>query len=98
MPLSVAPGFLVLADIGLLEIVAAAHQQQLETIVFARMPVKLRSRSRALSKIIKFMRFGRIEEAPRCESVDEEIISEPSHLAAVVCIEIVVVDCGPAKI
>ena len=41
MTLGITPNFLIVADVRLLEIIAATHQQELETVVISRAPIKL---------------------------------------------------------
>src|SRR6266849_6685226 len=98
MPLRVAANFLVVGDVGLLEIGARTHEEKLDGVIVTGTPVELRSRARAFSEIEKLFGLRGIEIASGSESIDKEIVAEPASLAAIVGIEVVIVDRGAAEI
>ncbi len=98
MPLRVAANFLVVADIGLLEIGARTQEEKFDGVIVTGTPVELRSRARAFSEIEKLFGLRGIEIASGSESIDKEIVAEPASLAAIVGIEVVIVDRGAAEI
>jgi hypothetical protein len=61
----IAAGGLIVAAVGLLEIVSAAHQQQLEAVLTACPPVQLDGGPCAPSEIEKFMRLGGSRKRPQ---------------------------------
>src|SRR5205814_1514771 len=87
---SIASGFLIFGKIRLLEIRAAAHQQQLET-VFAAGPIKLRGAAKTGAKVVEFNCVGGIEEATGSEAVSKNKIAELAGRAAVFRVEVVVI-------
>src|SRR6266849_175342 len=95
MPLRIASRFLILGNIRLLEIGSTAHQQQLEGVACARLPVELRGAARAFAKVIKLFRLGRIQIATRGEPVCEKIVADLAPLPTDVRVEIeVVIGCA----
>src|SRR5437667_5121133 len=62
------------------------------------MPVELRGRAGTLTKIVELLRFRWIEESGRGESIDEEVVANAPVLAAVIAVEIVIVERGAAKV
>src|SRR6267154_2392832 len=96
--LRVAAYGLIVRDIGLLEIGTGAHQQQPDGVILSCAPVELSGGTGAFAKIEELLWFGRIEVAARSEAVDEEIVTEPTSLAAIVSIEIEIIDGSTAEI
>src|SRR5712672_1661538 len=96
--LRVAADRLIVGDIRLLEIGTGAHQQQPDGVILACAPVELSGGTGAFAKIEELLWFGRIEVAARSEAVDEEIVTEPTSLAAIVSIEIEIIDGSTAEI
>src|SRR4029077_7286694 len=98
MALGVAPYFLVVANVWLLKVIAAAHQQKFDVVVVSRAPVKLHGGTAALAEVVQLMRFGGIEKASGSKAIDKEVIAQPALLPAVIGVEIVVVDCGATEV
>src|SRR6266404_6599118 len=96
--LRVAADRLIVGDIRLLEIGTGAHQQQPDGVILSCAPVELRGGTGAFAKIEEFLGLRGIEVAARCEAVDEEIVAEPTGLAAIVSIEIEIIDGSTAEI
>src|SRR5436305_1664169 len=94
----IAPDYLVVSDVRLLEIVATAHHQKLESVFRACVPVELHGRARTLTKIIELLRFRWIEKSGRGESIDEEVVANASVLAAVIGVQVVIFERGAAKV
>src|SRR5258708_6293120 len=96
--LRVAADRLIVGDIRLLEIGTGAHEQKPEGVILSCAPVELRGGTGAFAKIEEFLGFRRIEVTARCEAVDEEIVAEPTGLAAIVSIEVEIIDGSTAEI
>src|SRR5712671_3136618 len=96
--LRVAAYGLIVRDIGLLEIGTGAHQQQPDGVILSCAPVELSGGTGASAKIEEFLWFRRIEVTTGREAVDEEIVAEPTGLAAIVSIEIEIIDGSTAEI
>ena len=94
----IAPDYLVVSDVRLLEIVATAHHQKLESVFRACVPVELRGRARTLTKIVELLRFRWIEKSGRGESIDEEVVANAPVLAAVIGVQVVIFERGAAKV
>src|SRR5438046_9383129 len=62
------------------------------------MPVELRGRAGTLTKIVELLRFRWIEESAGGESIDEAVVANAPVLAAVIGVEIVIVERGAAKV
>src|SRR5438094_9868410 len=62
------------------------------------MPVELRGRAGTLTKIVELLRFRWIEESAGGESIGEEVVANARVLAAVIGVEIVIVERGAAKV
>src|SRR5207247_9442771 len=62
------------------------------------MPVEQNGREGTLTKIVELLRFRWIEESAGGESIDEEVVANAPVLAAVIGVEIVIVERGAAKV
>src|SRR5439155_24901800 len=62
------------------------------------MPVELRGRAGTLTKIVELLRFRWIEETAGGNSIDEEGVANAPVLAAVIGVEIVIVEHGAANV
>src|SRR5438105_5634128 len=98
MPLGIAAHSLVVADIGLLEIVAAPDQQQLESILVAGPPVQLPHRAGALAEIVELLRLRRIQKPSRGEAIHEKVIAQLSSRPAVVGVQVEIVQGSAEEI
>src|SRR5712672_151831 len=97
MTRGIATHVLVLRQVRLLKIRAAAHQQELK-IIFAAGPVKLRSTAKRRAKIVQLNRVWRIEKTSRGEPVGKGVVAESALCAAVLGVQVIVVLCGATKI
>src|SRR5438552_16899194 len=95
MTVGIAAGVLIFAQVGLLEVSAAAHQQKLEgvTPVFA---VELGGAAESLAKIVQRCRLRRIQVPARCRAVGEKVVAELRGLAAEIAVQVVIVQRGAA--
>src|SRR5437879_13197262 len=92
LALGIAPHFLVISNVGLLEIGAASHNQQFEGVFVVGPPINLRSGTGAIAKIKQLLGLWRIQVATGSEAVDKKVVTDVADLPAIISVDVLVVD------
>ena len=95
MTVGIAAGVLIFAQVGLLEVSAAAHQQKLEGVTPV-LAVELGGAAQALAKIVQLFRLRRIQIPSRCKAVGEKVVAQLPCLAAEIAVQVMIVQRGAA--
>src|SRR5438552_7126261 len=95
MTVGIAAYFLVFAQIGLLEVGPAAHQQKLEGVTPV-LAVELGGAAESLAKIVQLFGLWRIQIPSRCKAVGEKVVAQLPCLAAEIAVQIMIVQRGAA--
>src|SRR5438477_1197978 len=95
MPVGIAANFLVFAQVRLLEVGAAAHQQKLEGVTPV-LAVELGGAAQALAKIVQLFRLRSIQIPSRGKTVGEKVVAQLPCLAAEIAVQVMIVQRGAA--
>src|SRR5438477_11204583 len=95
MPVGIAANFLIFAQVRLLEVGAAAHQQKLEGVTPV-LAVELGGAAQALAKIVQLFGLWRIQIPPRSKTIAEKVVAQLPGLSTKIAAQVVIVQRGAA--
>src|SRR5437868_4640145 len=95
MTVGIAAGVLIFAQVGLLEVSAAAHQQKLEGVTPV-LAVELGGAAESLAKIVQLFRLRWIQIPSRCKAIAEKVVAQLPCLAAEIAVQVMIVQRGAA--